>query len=207
MARWADLLVCEHLAGQAAAALPGIGIASASSRIVAFGGRTFLEVERFDRHGEHGRSALVSLAMAAAALLGDGGADWVRLAGALDAAGLLGKGDLQRIEHLWWFGRLIANDDMHGGNLSFRPSQGILNLAPTYDMLPMLYAPLPGGELPARRFEPPTPLPPQRAAWQAACTAATAFWSAASRDTRISEAFRLVCRNNADRLERVAQMV
>jgi hypothetical protein len=60
--RWADLLVCEHLALDCAAALPGV--ASARSRIVVQDGRTFLEVERFDRHGEFGRSRLACLGSA-----------------------------------------------------------------------------------------------------------------------------------------------
>lgn len=202
--RWADLLVCEHLALECAAALPGVE--GASSRIVVHGGRTFLEVERFDRHGLFGRSRLVSLATLDAALLGDGSTDWTRLAGRLATAGLLAPEDVERIRHLWWFGRLIANTDMHTGNLSFRP-QGSLALAPAYDMLPMLYAPLPGGEVPARVFEPPLPLPPQRSTWTAACAAAVSFWTRASRDARIGEEFRRMCGSNAQRLRESAQRV
>jgi hypothetical protein len=43
--RWADLLVCEPLALECARRLPGVE--SARSRIVQYGGRTFLEVERY----------------------------------------------------------------------------------------------------------------------------------------------------------------
>lgn len=205
--RWSDLLVCEHLALECAAELPGV--AAARSRIVTSEGRTFLEVERFDRHGEHGRSPLVSMGTLDAALLGDGSSDWPRLAGRLCAAGWLGAEDVRRIEHLWWFGRLVANTDMHTGNLSFRPQgpPAVLALAPAYDMLPMLYAPLPGGEVPVRRFEPPLPLPPQRAAWIAACNAALAFWARAAADARIGEDFRRTCEANVQRLEQVAQRV
>jgi hypothetical protein len=71
-------------------------------------------------------------------------------------------------------------------------------------MLPMLHAPLAGGEVPARSFEPPLPLPPQRAAWQAACAAALAFWDAAAQDGRISEPFRALCRDHGERLRRAA---
>jgi hypothetical protein len=104
-------------------------------------------------------------------------------------------------------GRLIANTDMHTGNLSFQPlgPPATLTPAPAYDMLPMLYAPLAGGEAPARSFEAPLPLPPQRTVWTAACTAAIAFWWRAATDTRISEAFRRVCSANGQRLELVAQ--
>ncbi len=66
--RWADLLVCEHLASLA---LPAhLGIAAASSRIRCGGGRTFLEVERFDRHGLLGRSGVASWSSLNAALFG-----------------------------------------------------------------------------------------------------------------------------------------
>jgi hypothetical protein len=202
--RWADLLVSEHLALECAAALPDV--TSARSRIATHAGRTFLEVERFDRHGLFGRSRLSSLGTLDAALLGDGSADWVRLAGRLAHMSLLAPADVERIQRLWWFGRLIANTDMHTGNLSFRP-HGTLALAPAYDMVPMLYAPLPGGELPTREFEPPLPLPPQRAVWEEACRAALAFWRRAAQDPRISAEFRGVCEGNAQRLDEVAQQV
>jgi hypothetical protein len=193
--RWADLLVCEHLALQAAATLPGLS--SAASRIVGHAGRTFLEVERFDRHGAFGRSPLVSLGLLDAALMGDGSADWPHLAARLAALKLLAPQEVAAIELLWWFGRLIANSDMHTGNLSFRPQGGRLQPAPAYDMLPMRYAPLPGGEVPPRDFEPVLPLPPQRACWNTACAAALAFWQAAAADARISTGFRAVCERNA----------
>jgi hypothetical protein len=199
--RWSDLLVSEHLALECAATLPGVE--AARSRIVIYSGRTFLEVERFDRHGMFGRSRLNSLTTLNAALLGDSSTDWIRLAVGLAAAHLLAPDDMERIRHLWWFGRLIANTDMHTGNLGFRP-QGKLTLAPAYDMLPMLYAPLRGGEVPGRKFEPPLPLPPQRTIWATACAAAVSFWSIASQDARIGADFRSVCASNAGRLRQVA---
>ncbi len=195
--RWADLLVSEHLALECAATLPGVE--AAKSRIVAHAGRTFLETERFDRHGMLGRSRLNSLTTLNAALLGDASTDWTHLATRFAAAGLMAPDSVARIQHLWWFGRLIANTDMHTGNLSFRP-QTQLALAPAYDMLPMLYAPLPGGEVPVRVFEPPLPLPPQRPIWAAACEAALMFWRQASQDARISEEFKSVCAANSRRL-------
>jgi hypothetical protein len=202
--RWSDLLVCEHLALECATTLPGIE--AAKSRIVIHDGRTFLEVERFDRHGLFGRSRLSSLTTLNAALLGDNSTDWTRLAAGLTAAHLLAPDDMERIQHLWWFGRLIANTDMHTGNLGFRP-QGKLTLAPAYDMLPMLYAPLRGGEVPGRQFEPPLPLPPQRTVWTIACAAALSFWSSASQDARVGAEFRRVCASNAKRLRQIADQV
>ena len=202
--RWADLLVCEHLALGCVAQLPGVE--GARSRILEYQGRTFLEVERFDRHGWFGRSRLASFGTLNAALIGEASADWGRLATRFADAGLLPAEQAHSIQCLRCFGRLIANTDMHGGNLSFRP-QTTLALAPVYDMLPMAYAPLPGGEVPVRSFDPPLPLPQQRPTWTAAWSAAVSFWTQAARDARISEAFRRVCAANARHLQQLAERV
>ena len=85
--RWSDLLVCEHLALEAVAR--GLGLRSSRSEIVRHAGRTFLEVERFDRHGAHGRSAVMSLETIDAALLGSSRTQWPELARRLYAARLL----------------------------------------------------------------------------------------------------------------------
>ncbi|RZL64505.1 MAG: type II toxin-antitoxin system HipA family toxinoxin YjjJ [Variovorax sp.] len=199
--RWSDLLVCEHLAAVHAEAMPGI--ASARTRILIHGGRTFLEVERFDRHGEAGRSPLCALDILNATFLGDTAMDWPHLVGRLAMLNLVSDDDLLRVQRLWWFGRLIANTDMHTGNLSFRAEGGRFALAPMYDMLPMRYAPLGGGEVAERSFEPTLPLPPQRAVWREACAAAIAFWRAASGDARIGDGFRAVAARNADALARL----
>jgi hypothetical protein len=209
--RWSDLLVCEHLALEHAALLPGVR--SAKSLLVQHAGRSFLEVERFDRHGLWGRSPLVSLATLDAALVGSASSHWPVVAARLQQAGYLALADVQSIEHLWWFGRLIANTDMHAGNLSFVPqpaSSGIqasLVPAPAYDMLPMSYAPLRGGEVPVRQFEPSLPLPAERAVWLQACHVALQFWQTAALDPRISAAFRAIALANAQRLWHVAQIV
>lgn len=201
--RWADLLVCEHLALEAAATLPGLR--AARSRILAGGGRTFLEVERFDRHGDAGRSALCALDVLDAAFLGRGGSQWPALTAALDGLGLLAEGVAPAVQRLWWFGRLIANSDMHTGNLAFAPHEGRLTLAPAYDMLPMRLAPLAGGELPVRTPEFALPLPAERTAWHEACTAALGFWEAAAADPRISEGFRALCGEHAQALRPLAE--
>jgi serine/threonine protein kinase HipA of HipAB toxin-antitoxin module len=200
--RWADLLVCEHLALEAIRSIPGVD--SAHSRILCHGGRTFLEVERFDRHGQHGRSPLCSLKVLNAALLGDASTEWPRLAAGLHAQGLLDAETMTRVRRIAHFGKLIANTDMHLGNLSFRPGAK-LELAPCYDMLPMLYAPLAGGEVPERSFSASPgaalPLPSQRADWLVAHVAAQAFWQRAADDERIGADFRRICALNAENLQ------
>jgi len=203
--RWSDLLVCECLALQAMArAWPDVAVAA--TRIVQQGGRTFLESERFDRHGEAGRSPLISLGTVDAYFLGAGLNDWPALAQRLHALRLLEAADVDRIARIWWFGRLIGNTDMHAGNLSFEPMAGRLRLAPAYDMLPMMYAPLAGGEVPGRRFEAKVPLPAQREVWLQACRAALGFWDDVQRDGRIGPAFKAVAHAHAHELQEAAAL-
>ena len=196
--RWADLLVCEHLALEHAAMLPGN--TAAHSRILFHAGHTFLEVERFDRVGDHGRLAVCGLDALSDAFRGTRSGDWPHRAARLHGAGLLDAATVAMVEVLWWFGRLIANVDMDPGNVSFHVEHP-LRLAPTYDMLPMVYAPLPDGEVPTPDFQPPLPVPAQRPAWRIACTAAIEFWSDAAADSRIGEAFRAISRENVERLK------
>jgi serine/threonine protein kinase HipA of HipAB toxin-antitoxin module len=207
--RWADLLLAEHLALQACAAhLAGQGVQAARTRWLQAGGRAFLEVERFDRHGRWGRSPLVSLEAVNAAFLGLPHRPWPDLAQALARGGWLAEGTLAAVQALWWFGRLIGNTDMHLGNLSFRPGGGRLALAPAYDMLPMRYAPLGGGELPPLTLiEPALPLPAERAAWRPAAAAAQAFWQALAADGRASDALRAQAQANAARLAQAVDVV
>ena len=205
--RGSDLLACESLAAHTLAMLSGL--TAAQTHILRAGSRTFLEVVRFDRHGARGRSGLCSWAA-----LNDG---WFRLAGrpwTEGAAQLLERRLIDRdtagaITRLWHFGQLIANTDMHDGNLSFTPQSSAasapLCLAPAYDMLPMRYAPQRGVELPSVDFVPRLPLPAEREAWQAGAAAADVFWSRAADDDRISAPFRAVCADNAQKVRAARQ--
>jgi len=197
--RWSDLLVCEHLALQAAATLPGVH--SAPSRILQHAGRTFLEVERFDRQGLHGRSPLCSLDTLEAAIGPKASSSWPEAAALLHQQGWLDADGLAVVRRLWWFGKLIANADMHKGNLSLVPDLGALQVAPAYDMLPMQYAPLAGGELGPVVYAPSLPTPQDRAAWLEASVAALQFWGTAAADPRVSDGFRATCADNARALQ------
>lgn len=195
--RWGDLLVCEHLALECARQLDGIS--AARTRVLMHGGRVFIEVERFDRVGLHGRISLCAMDAIHPSFLGDRENAWPSLVARLHRMGLVDAKSVTTVERLWFFGRLIANNDMHMGNLSFHVDH-VLNLAPTYDMLPMAYAPLPGGEVAQRAFRQEFPLPNERESWLAACAAALTFWATAAEDTRISGPFRATCRTNLDAL-------
>jgi hypothetical protein len=199
--RWSDLLVCEHLAAQVIAR--HLEIPTATTRIHRAGDRTFLEVERFDRHGLHGRSALCSWASLNDALFGLASRPWTEAARRLRERGWIDAATDDAIARLWCFGQLIGNTDMHDGNLSFTPVEGGLALAPIYDMLPMMHAPQRGIELPERNFEPVLPMPSEQGRWRSAARAAVAFWRAAEGDERISPDFREVCRATATTIARI----
>ncbi|MDZ4186390.1 MAG: type II toxin-antitoxin system HipA family toxin YjjJ [Desulfuromonadales bacterium] len=200
--RWGDLLRCEDLALRVVAEC---GIAAARSQLVTGGGRVFLEVERFDRSGRLGRNALFSLRAIDGAYVGCGG-DWLRCAGALHRAGVIAAEDARRMRWLKVFGDLIANSDMHAGNLSFRwQAAGRYTLAPVYDMLPMLYRPV-GGELLMRTFAPPLPGMETASVWPEALQSALRFWELAAADAEISVEFRAICRENHARLQEVERL-
>ncbi|RYE39751.1 MAG: type II toxin-antitoxin system HipA family toxinoxin YjjJ [Hyphomicrobiales bacterium] len=146
-ARWRDLLLAEHLALEV---LRDAGVAAARSRIIDHGVQRFLEVERFDRVGARGRRALHSLAALDAEFVGIGGR-WPEIVRSLARRKVVAPEAVQGAELLWAFGTLIGNTDMHAGNLSFLSEQGRpYQLAPAYDMTPMVFAPTAGGDLPVR---------------------------------------------------------
>jgi hypothetical protein len=201
--RWSDLLLCEHLALQAIARIPGIQ--SARSRVLQAGGRTFLEVERFDRHGLYGRSPLCSLDTLESAILPGSSTDWGDAGDRLLAQGWMSAAAAEQLRTIWAFGKLIGNADMHKGNVSFVPAPQ-MHVAPVYDMLPMAYAPLAGGEIPRTLYAPGLPTPRDRAAWLAASQAALAFWELAAKEERISARFRAICVANLKELGRHIQL-
>jgi hypothetical protein len=205
--RWSDLLVCEHLALQALSEIGKLSVAR--SRVIKHAGRTFLESERFDRHGDFGRSPVVTLGSVNAALIGSPETGWLTALCAPAAIKLFTTAAINIAEEQYWFGRFIANTDMHSGNLGLRPvagaSGGAFKIAPAYDMLPMQYAPLRGGEVPARDFDPsgfPPPPADREHDWQRILQAAVTFWNAAAADDRITQDFRRLCAENGQALQR-----
>ncbi len=211
--RWSDLLICEHLAAQVVA--EQLGLPAAQSRILQAGGRTFLEVDRFDRHGRLGRSPVVSWFALNAAVLGQLGKPWPDALTALLPMKWFTADTVAQVRRLWWFGQLIGNTDMHDGNLSFVPGAATqpkgppapLALAPVYDMLPMAYAPVRGVELPPWTYQPRLPLPADAPAWSDAAQAAGVFWELAAQDRRISADFRRLCARNLERLRALQSSV
>lgn len=184
--RWADLLVAEHIAHEH---LAGNGVAACRSAVFDFEGRTFLEVERFDRIGEEGRRGVVSLLALDASRYGRLDR-WSNSAARLEKDGLLSHEDLDRVRLLEAFSTLVANTDRHFGNLTlFDRYEGRFDLGPAYDVLPMLFAPQ-NDQIVEREFQAPDPTADTLAVWPLARRLAEEYWTLLARDARISEEFR-----------------
>ena len=194
--RWADLLIAEH---HAHAALRAAAIATCNSDIVQAGGRIFLEVERFDRRGVEGRIGVSSLLAIDSGLIG-GSKDWLDAAQKLHDARRIDAATLESVRRVSVFGALIANSDRHFGNLAyFDRYNGKFELAPVYDMLPMLFAPA-HDEIVERTFEAPELTSATLRAWPQAREMAEQYWHALTQDERISAEFRAIAAACSTRL-------
>lgn len=193
--RWADLLRCEHLAGET---LNDHDIAAAHSELLRADGRVFLQSTRFDRTPVLGRRGLVSLAALDAACYGHGRIDWWKFAPQLQRDGWLDADDARTLALRGWFGALIGNSDMHLGNASlFLGDTRPLALAPSYDMLPMALRPASTGEIVARTLAVVPPLPEQRDLWAEAARMAQDFWQRVEADAGISDDMRRIAATQA----------
>jgi len=202
--RWADLLHAEHLANEV---LRSAGYAAARTRTFQIRERVFLESERFDRVGDSGRRGLVSLRSLDAAHIGLGSGTWADCARKLHAGEWITPEDHQEIVRLHCFGELIANTDMHWGNLSFfLPEKSPYPLAPVYDMLPMFFRPSSTGEVIERTFEPKLPKPEDQAAWLEMMPLALDYWQQVATHRAISTDFQKIATKAIDSLKRLQKI-
>ena len=193
--RVADLLVAEHVAHET---LRRVGMPASVSVLIDGADRRFLEVERFDR-SRQGRLGVVSLLALDLGFVGSSLDSWSVTAEALAAQGILRPDMVTRIRWLEWFGRLIGNTDMHGANLSlFRDGLTLGELAPSYDMLPMAYAPRANQVIP-RSLDLPIPSPRDADVFSTALDAALSFWEEVADHRGISDDFRAIA--NQHRLQ------
>ena len=200
--RMRDLLVCEHLALRT---LAQAGLPAAPTQLFMGAGRVFLESERFDRtplagsgtDGLGGRIGMVSLQVYNAEYVGEID-NWAATAHRMAARHLLTQADARTLRLLEAYGQLIANTDRHYGNISLVLKDDDWALSPTYDMLPMLYAPV-SGELVPRDFasRPQQPTAATLGEWDEAQRLARDFWQAAAADERVSADFRAIAAENA----------
>ncbi len=183
--RWRDILITEHHAMEA---LRGQGLPAARTRLLEVRDRLFLESQRFDRSGQHGRMSMISLASIDAEFVGSG-SNWPRVMKALAERELVCPKQARDAEFLWCFGKLIHNTDMHLGNLSLAMDGNAFRLLPVYDMCAMGFAPRGSGEMPPYAFTPQRPkrLVLDDETYDAARRLAMEFWNSVARDERISE--------------------
>jgi HipA-like C-terminal domain len=187
--RWCDLLILEGIALQVIATR---GIPAARTNVIEMPGHWFLESERFDRSGVRGRISVESLAA-----VHDNLADsWAGAAVTLKEEGRLGEEDARRLCWLDAFGALIANTDRHQYNVLFFPEGNHLHLAPAFDQVSMLYAPMGDGQVPRREFLIPPATANTLDVWEEARDAARQFWMEGSEDVRLSEEARRICTAN-----------
>ncbi len=200
--RWADLLAAEGLALRV---LAEQGHASAQVALLEGGGRRFLEVTRFDRVNATGRRGVLTLQAIEAGLLDSSTPEWPEVGRGMAEAGLLTAPDALQLARRWCFGRLIANTDMHLANASvWLGDAEPFALAPTYDMLPMLFVPGAHGEIVPREFTPTRPPPRLEGEWLAVTPWALEFWGRVAADEQISSHFREIGRRATDAVARLA---
>ncbi len=186
--RWRDLLFSELIALDV---LQEAGVTTSAVAIHIIEKSVFLEVERFDRIGERRRRAVLTLAGVDDPRYGSRDS-WSESALRLVKDRLISPADGRRMRLLEAFARLIANTDRHFYNLSFFVNDAY-ELAPVYDQLPMLFAPV-SGQIIERDFK--TPIPDELGidVWDEATEIAQVFWERVSGDQRISGDFRGIAR-------------
>lgn len=197
--RMAELLPLEHLALRS---LADVGVPAAPTRLSASGGYVFLEVQRFDRTGRHGRVGMLSCGSIDDEFFGARDT-WSEFAARCVQARYLSAEGAQRIDVMAAFSELIGNGDRHFENISFllREDGEYEGIAPAYDILPMRYAPIGGGVDPDL-----TPITPKLGTigakpevWTLAADAASRFWLAVRRGGReapVSAAFKELAAKN-----------
>jgi hypothetical protein len=203
--RIADLLVCECLALET---LRQAGLRAAACDVLEYGDRVFLESTRFDRTPEGGRRPLHSLFSLAAQHTGlDKG--WYETSVALVTLGVLSPQETKTVATLETFGHLIANSDMHLHNLAFESHQGrVTRVAPSYDMLPMLFYPQSHNvSEPEWSLDGPTLGRIPREAWMEARPLAEFFWQRVAKSELVSAAFRHVAAAMADKVSSLAGLL
>lgn len=180
--RQADLLIAEHTT---LSVLNDAGIPAAKTTLFCAGLYQFLVIRRFDCIGS-GRRGLVSLKALDLEFVGSRDQRWPAIACQLTEQGVIVASALPTIQLLFCFGRLIANSDMHSGNLSFfDDDQMPFALAPAYDQLPMAYA---SDKQCISQIIVDSDLPDS--AWVEALPLALRFWQTLAEQPLLSEPFR-----------------
>ncbi|MEX2124049.1 MAG: HipA domain-containing protein [Woeseia sp.] len=189
--RWQDLLTLEHIALET---LRDAGIQTAETRLLDVDDLRCLVINRFDRIGETGRRAVMTLAATSARIDGS----WTDAAQELQRREEFSNEDVERIAVLDAFGALIANTDRHHDNVLLFPTGTGYALAPAFDQLPMAYAPPASGNLRKSAVNEPRPAVNTLAVWDQARALANDFWRRAS-DQQLTDSMHAIVRAHAAR--------
>lgn len=131
---------------------------------------------------------MVSFASLDLEFVGDAGLAWPSLAVRLHQQNVISEQAMVDAAVAWAFGQLIANSDMHHGNLSvYHEGMRPYELTPVYDMLPMHYAPSAAGDLRNRVWHPHMDAGVRAVHWQTAEAMAEEFWLRVAADDLISD--------------------
>jgi hypothetical protein len=180
--RMADLLPLEHLALRS---LGEVGVPASLTRLAATANHVFLEVQRFDRLGRHGRIGMLSGGSIDDEFFGARDT-WSEFAARCESAGYLSAEDARYIDTMAAFSELIGNGDRHFDNISLLVAEDgeYKSVAPAYDILPMRYAPIGAGIDP--KLLPITPklgtIGASADVWRRAADAANRFWTAVQQE-------------------------
>lgn len=188
--RMAQLLVMEHLALQS---LSRAGAAAAQTELLRSGGMVFLEVRRFDRVGRFGRVGMMSAGALDDEVFGKRDS-WSGFAQRCVESRFLSQEQADTIHLLAAVSELIGNSDTHFENISLllngdgQPS----DVAPAYDLLPMMYGSIGGGiDPPLRVIEPRLGAVGGRTeVWRRAHGVAEDFWNQVAGSPDVSAEFR-----------------
>ncbi len=195
--RYADLLICEHLALEAVR-IAGLNVAR--SRLLITGNQTFLCLKRFDRRGALGRLPLLSLRALHAKIQAPCD-NWIEASQRLEKHRLISPDGAQKLRWFALFSDFIANTNQHFGNISLIPHRNeTYILAPFYGVRPTLYEPV-SGDIPQRLFTPPPPRNETAEGLRNPLDTAIFFWKSAAVDSRISAEFRQICYENCEILQ------
>lgn len=192
--RWSDLLVLEHLALNV---VRKRGIVAAETHLYDTRDLRFLEVVRFDRIGESGRRAVMSLNSA----YQKPELSWAEVAEQMYRERMLSEADARALRLLDAFALCIANTDRHHYNiLLFPQGSDRYALAPAFDQVPMGYAPTAAGQLRPFDFVMPRMSSRTLDVFDKAIEMATELWERGSQDERVTVSMRRICAANASLL-------
>ncbi|RAJ98458.1 type II toxin-antitoxin system HipA family toxin YjjJ [Aliidiomarina maris] len=204
--RWADLLQVEALSSKVLnRSLPDI---AADNRSFRENGRTFMASRRFDRTLPGGRVGVISLSSLDAEFVGQANQPWPVIMQALANSNVVTELALVHSKIVWAFGQLIANSDMHLGNLSVLNEVGRpYRLAPIYDMLPMHFAPTSAGDLPMQTRAIGLCSHVSKVHWELAYPMAIELWQQVVQHPGISEHFKVLAQRQLEVVQDFAAVI